>query len=98
MTLVRLWQTGLRGLAEMLDQTSQLLDQENEARFSVEAAFVHVERPIDLDLQRMAMRPRPSVKLRRETAGIGRVDGDLETASDEKSVGGFENAGGARCA
>src|ERR1700680_1326244 len=94
--MFNLWQAVLRGLAQLLDQISEVFDQLRKIRLSAIAAFVHVERPVDLDLQRVAVRARPSVKSRREAPGIGRVDRDLKTTVGEKPAGCLEDAGGAR--
>ena len=61
--------------------------QLRKARRSAVIAFVHVERPVDLDLQRVAMLAGAPVKASREAPGIGRVDPDLEAAFREEPAG-----------
>src|ERR1700719_2966356 len=90
-----LWQAVLRNLAQPLDQTGEVFDQLRKTRLSAVAALVHIERPVDLDLQRVAMRAGTSVSSRRGAPGIGRVDRDSETAVGEKPAGCLEDAGGA---
>src|SRR5580693_2618421 len=85
----------LRDLAKALDQIGKVINQPGKIRLSAIAAFVHIERPVDLDLQRVAMRAWPSVKSRREPPGIGRIDRDLETTLGEKPAGCLEDPGSA---
>src|SRR5438874_8322373 len=91
----RLWQAVLRDLAQPLDQHSEVSDQPRKIRFSAIAEFIHIESPVDLDLQRVAMRARPSVKSRREAPGIGCVDRNLETTAGEKPVRRLKDPGSA---
>src|SRR6202048_2370855 len=94
--MFNLWQAVLRNLAQPLDQTGEVFDQLRKTRLSAVAALVHIERPVDLDLQRVAMRAGTSVSSRREAPGIGRVDRDRETAVGEEQARCLEDAGGAR--
>src|SRR5690348_18403354 len=86
-----LWQKLWRDLAEVLDQVGQILDQVRVARLSPVAAFVHIERSVDLDLQGMAMCAWPAIKASREPSGVRRVDRDLEPAADKEAVGNIDD-------
>ena len=66
-----LFQAVLRGLAQPSDELGHIVDQASEMRLLAEGSFIHVERPVDLDLQRVTMEPRASVVAGREPAGIG---------------------------
>src|SRR5438552_232845 len=92
----RRWQAVLRDLAQPLDQHSEVFNQPRKTRLSAIAVFIHIESPVDLDLQRVAMRARPSVKSRREAPGIGCVDRNLETTAGEKPVGCLKDPRSAR--
>ena len=78
-----------------MDQIGEVFDQLRELRLSAITAFVHVKRPVDLDLQCVAMRARPSVTCCCEAPGIGRIDRDLETTLGEKPAGCLEDSGSA---
>ena len=64
--------------------------------FSAIAALVHVERPVDLDLQRMAAAPRVAVMAGREPAGIGRVERDREIRASSETTRAASTISGAQ--
>src|SRR5215471_13596102 len=77
------------------DQLGQILRQLWEIRFTLVVAFIHVERPVDFDLQGVTLLAWTPVVPRREPAGIGRVDRDREPAFDEEAAGGLDELWGA---
>ena len=77
---------------EMRDEPGHFRRQPLEPRLLPIAALVHVERPVDLDLQGMAAAPRVAVMSGGEPAGIRRVERDRELSLGEKGAGRLDDA------
>src|SRR5437870_2512032 len=80
-----------RDLSQSLDQFGHVFREPREARLSAVAVFVHIERPVDLDLQCVPVRAGASVEAGREPARIGCVDRDGEATLDKKTTGNLED-------
>src|SRR3954463_5477047 len=78
----------LHQLPEMRDQRRHVARQPVEAGLFIEAALVHVKRPVDLDLQRVPGPAGAAVMPGGKPAGIRRIDRNREVALRQK---------GARC-
>ena len=76
--------------AQLFDELGQVLNQSREIIFPLVVTFVHVKRPVDFDLQRMALRARTPIVSRREPAGVWRVDRDGKAAIDKEEAGGLD--------
>src|SRR5216684_2580536 len=63
-------------------------------RLSAVVALIHVERPVNFDLQRVVTQAWTPVVIRGEPSGIGRVDRDAEAAFGEEAAGGLEDLRG----
>src|SRR5712692_7022808 len=66
-------------------------------RLSAVVALIHVERPVNFDLQRVVTQAWTPVVIG-EPSGIGRVDRDAEAAFGEEAAGGLEDLRGAGAA
>src|SRR6516162_1107151 len=95
--LGRLLQALLRYPAQPVNKLGQVLHQPREMRFPLVVPFVHVERTVDFDLQRVTVHARTPVMTGREPAGIGRVDRNGEAVFDKEAAGGFDELWGAGC-
>src|SRR5229473_1250437 len=67
-------------------------------RLTAIAAFIHVERPVDFDLQRVTALAWTPIVIRGEPSGVGRVDRDAESPFGEEAAGGLEDFRGAGAA
>ena len=86
----RVSQAPLGYSAQIFDELGQVLNQSREIIFPLVVAFVHVERPVDFDLQRMTLHVRTPIVSRREPAGVWRVDRDGKAAIDKEAAGGLD--------
>src|SRR5579883_1763573 len=86
---------GLGDLGQALDQRGKRRGDVVKARAAHKPALVHIERAVDLDLQRMPVALRLAVMLGREPAGIRGVDRNPEAALGEEAAGGFADWRGA---
>src|ERR1700693_1700030 len=69
---------------EMRDEGGHSARQPIKSRLLLEIPFVHIERAIDFDLQRVPATARAPVVPGGKAAGIGRVYGDREIALGKK--------------
>ena len=72
-----------RGFAEVRDKPGHFLTQPVEAGTAPITALIHVDSPVDLDLQRMAIAARTAMQLRGVAARIGDIARNAEALAFE---------------
>ena len=90
------WQTVGRGLAQSFDEIGHIFNEPEKVRLPTVALLIHVERPVDFDLQCVPVCTWAPIRAGREPTGIGRVDRDDEPAVEEETARGLDDPSSAR--